>query len=432
MNVTIAPSALQGTVRAIPSKSQAHRLLLCAALADGPTELICSGTSEDIEATVRCLTGLGAGIRRENGRFWVTPLDRAHPVSQAPLACGESGSTLRFLLPVVCALGTGGAFLPQGRLPQRPLSPLYEELTAHGCTLSKPGSVPFSCGGQLQSGRYTLAADVSSQYVSGLLFALPLLAGDSELTLTGQVESRPYIDMTLHALKAFGIAVRETGSGFSIPGGQRYRSPGTVNVEGDWSNAAFWLCAGAIGEHPVTVTNLTTASLQGDRACLALLERFGARVKRSDDSVTVSGGDLRGLELDAKDVPDLVPVFALVAAAAEGVTVIRNAGRLRLKESDRLKAVAETFTALGAAVSEQPDGLVIRGAHPLSGGVVSSWGDHRIAMTAAIAAQCAGGPVTITGAEAVNKSYPDFYTHFRRLGGSVTEEATWHPSSETI
>ena len=421
MVVTVSPSKLTGTIPAIASKSHAHRLIICAALSDGPTDIVCGETSEDIEATVRCVTALGASVTRVGGVYRVTPIDRSAVKRGAALDCGESGSTLRFLLPVVCALGSESEFTAHGRLPRRPLSPLYEELVSHGCTLSAQGSVPFKCSGQLRSGSYTLSAGVSSQYISGLLFALPLLEGDSTLTLTGKAESKPYIDMTLEALGAFGIEIRATDSGFFIPGRQRCISPGTVTVEGDWSNAAFWLCAGALGRNGVIVTGLNTNSSQGDRACLALLEKFGADIVYLSGGAAVTGGSLHGIELDASDTPDLVPIFALVAAGADGKTVIKNAGRLRIKESDRLKAVCDTLGALGVDITETADGLIIEGGSPLHGGVVSSWGDHRIAMTAAIASVLCDGDITITDAQAVNKSYPDFYTHLRHLGGAVQE-----------
>jgi 3-phosphoshikimate 1-carboxyvinyltransferase len=261
---------------------------------------------------------------------------------------------------------------------------------------------------------------VSSQYISGLLFALPLLEGDSFLQLTGNVESRPYIDMTLDALRIFGIDITESDGGFIIPGKQHYHSAGRVVVEGDWSNAAFWLCAGAIGGGPVTVTNLNMNSIQGDKACVEFLEKFGANIVYSYNAVTVSGGHLRGIEFDAKDTPDLVPVFALVACAAEGRTVFKNAQRLRIKESDRLKTVHETLAALGADVTETDDGLIVNGAKSLHSAAVESFNDHRIAMTAAVASQICSGGVEIKCAEAVAKSYPDFYRHYENLGGTVT------------
>lgn len=421
MDVKIFPARLNGTVNAIPSKSQAHRALICTALADKPTRVECNGESEDILATAACLSALGAEIERESGAYVVRPLNRGREGNDgiATLPCGESGSTFRFMLPIVGALGRKVSFTPKGRLPERPLSPLYEELVSHGAELSPQGSVPFYADGRLTPGRYSLDAGVSSQFISGLLFALPLLDGDSELALTGNMESFPYVELTVAMLEEFGVKVEFDGGAFSIPGGQTYRSSGVVRVEGDWSNAAFWLGAGVIGSGSVTCTDLNLQSRQGDRAILDLLAKFGAQVKTKGSAVTVSGGKMRGTEIDVKDIPDLVPILAVIAAAAEGTTVIRNAGRLRTKESDRLASVSAVLRALGADVSETEDGLVINGSADFSGGEVSSYGDHRIAMSAAIAATVCAELVVIYGAEAVNKSYPGFFDDLRLLGGSV-------------
>jgi len=308
----------------------------------------------------------------------------------------------------------------KGRLPERPMSPLLSELTAHGCTLDGVGGSPLICKGQLTSGEFNLPGNVSSQFISGLLFALPLLQGDSRINIHGKTESKPYIDMTLDALKIFGIEV-ESGDGYyAIKGGQKYCAPGIVSVEGDWSNAAFWLCAGAIGRG-MTVTGLNLSSNQGDMAVVRLLERFGAVVTYGNDCVTIEPAHLRGIRIDAEDTPDLVPILAAVASVAEGETVIYNAERLRIKESDRLRAVTETLCALGADITETQDGLIINGKKSLRGGTVSSFGDHRIAMTAAIASIRCNDLVAINGAEAVDKSYPGFWRDFTTLGGEVTE-----------
>lgn len=421
MDVKIFPAgkALGGTVRIVPSKSQAHRALICAAFADRPTRIICGSVSEDIEATAACLTALGAGITRTLDGYNVRPRDGADAGDTCTLPCGESGSTFRFLLPVACALGRKASFIPRGRLPERPLSPLYEELVRHGCALSPQGAVPFLTEGQLTPGSYTLDAGISSQFISGLLFALPLLDGDSELRLTGQAESFSYVALTLAMIEAFGISVAFDGTVFKIPGGQTYRSPETIHVEGDWSNAAFWLCAGAVGAGRIACAGLDPQSGQGDRAALDILSGFGAKIEAADSAVAAYGGNLRGIEIDAGDIPDLVPILSVVGAAASGVTIIKNAGRLRLKESDRLAAITSTLNSLGADISETTDGLVIRGGKTLSGGVVSSWGDHRIAMAAAIAALICTEPVLIKGADAVSKSYPNFFDDLTALGGSV-------------
>ena len=433
MDIKISPCALSGSVKAIPSKSQAHRALICAALsdADKPVRIECDSESKDITATSACLSALGADIRHENGGYIVRPIKKTRNNISASLSCGESGSTFRFLLPITAALGQKASFILEGRLPQRPLSPLYEELVRHGCLLSPQGSNPFFIEGKLSPGNYSLDAGVSSQFISGLLFALPLLEGDSgqssssQLRLTGNIESFPYIEMTLSMLEAFNVKIDFKDAVFTIPGGQKYISPETVHVEGDWSNAAFWLTAGALSESGVTCEGLYLQSKQGDRAIIEILSQFSANIVKSGSSVTVSGGKpqlnsrLRGVEIDARDIPDLVPILTVAAAAAEGTTVIRNAGRLRVKESDRLEAVSSVLNALGADVRVTEDGLLINGGAPLKGGIVSSWGDHRIAMSAAAASVLCAQPVVIQGAEAVNKSYPGFFDDFRMLGGSA-------------
>ncbi len=420
MDIKITRPAGGGTIRAIASKSQAHRLLIGAALAAGPSRILCAETSDDIDATVRCLDALGAKVKYDGGGYDILPIPRPVP-GERVLDCGESGSTLRFLLPVACALGAGATFRMGGRLPSRPLSPLYEELTGHGCALSMSGKSPLYTGGQLSGGRYRIPGNISSQFISGLLLALPLLKEDSLIEVGGAVESRPYVDMTLACLKTFGIGVRMNAHSFTVPGNQRYNAPGALAVEGDWSNAAFWLSLGAVGGGSVTVAGLDPSSPQGDKAIMTFLERFGARVSVDGGTVTVSRGDLHGIDIDAGDTPDLVPVLAAVAAVSRGRTVISNAGRLRLKESDRLKAVTETLSGLGADITQTDDGLILSGKPELRGGVVSSHGDHRIAMTAAVVSTVCRGAVTIKGAEAVGKSYPGFFADFAALGGGIEE-----------
>lgn len=411
-------SGLGGTVAAIPSKSQAHRLLICAALAREESLVHCPRLNADIEATVRCLRALGAEIGRAGENFIVKPITA--PVSPAELDCGESGSTLRFLLPVAAALGVEARFTGSGRLPERPMGELCAALRNGGAAVSAD-RLPITVSGGLRAGTYRLPAKVSSQYISGLLFALPLLTGESLLELDGAPESAPYIDMTLAALRAFGVAAEREGNAWRIPAGQGYHSPGSLSVEGDWSNAAFWLCAGAVGRKSLTVTGLDPASPQGDRAMAALLRRMGAAVTEGGNSLTVSPAPLHGLELDARDVPDLVPVLAVTAACAAGESRIVNAGRLRLKESDRIASTAALIRALGGDVTEEAEGLTIHGGG-LRGGTVDAWGDHRIAMAAAAASAACSVPVTIRGAEAVNKSYPSFFEDYRALGGRVEEE----------
>ena len=413
MNRVIRPGARSGSVRIPASKSQAHRLLICAALGAAPCILKCDGVSADIAATIACLNALGASIRAEEDRIFVEPIRRV-PADKCELPCGESGSTLRFLLPLVGALGAEAVFRMEGRLPARPLAPFDRELCAHGMSIRREGELLY-CSGSLEPGSYTLPGDVSSQYISGLLMALPLAKGDSRLSVTGNVESASYITMTEDALRLSGLAYEKQGWNYRIPGGQKPSLPHTLCVEGDWSNAAFFLCAGALSPKGVLVKGLNAASSQGDRAVLEILRRFGAEIAETEDAICVRRGQLGAVEIDAAPIPDLIPVLSVVAAAAEGETRIVNAVRLRLKESDRLSSTAAMLRALGGDVTELDDTLVIRGAGSLCGGCADACSDHRIAMSAAAAACLCREEVTVCGSECVKKSYPRFWEDWEGL-----------------
>ena len=418
MIITVSGGTLGGTVPAIPSKSFAHRLLIGAAMSQRPCSIRCEQTSDDIMATVRCLNALGADIRREDGGFFVVPMDTSAPAAGAVLDCGESGSTLRFMLPVACALGGEYELKMGGRLPGRPLSPLYEELSRHGIVLSAQGVSPLRVRGRLKGRDFTMPGDVSSQFISGLLLAMPVMGGGT-VELTGRVESGSYIDITAECLRLCGADVSREGMKYAVSG--RFNAPDSISVEGDWSNAAFWLCAGAVGKNSVAVTGLNPESVQGDRKIVDIIKKFGGNIMVTEDQVISSPSSLHGTDIDASDIPDLVPVISVLAAAAEGETRIYNAGRLRLKESDRLAAVSNIMSTLSVDITEKEDGLIINGTNQLRGGRVDAWNDHRIAMTAAVAALIADSPVVIEGAECVKKSYPGFFEDFRRLGGEAAE-----------
>jgi len=414
------PGKISGNIKAIPSKSHLHRLLILASLADKETLLCCEHTgAEDIEATIGCLTALGAVItRRENG-FAVTPINRKDLPSKCVLPCNESGSTLRFMLPIVCALGIQGEFHMSGRLPQRPLAPLDEELCRHGIRLWRRSSNVLCCEGQLLAGDFVLPGDVSSQYISGLLMALSQLDRDCSLTITGDIESIDYIGMTLDAMGLFDCCLTIVNGKCTISGNMKLMSPRNIDIEGDWSNAAFWLCAGIMPGGDVKLSGLKNNSSQGDRKICAILKKMGAEVTWEDDILHVRERERRSVSIDARAVPDLVPVLAAVAAVSEGTTIIKNAARLRLKESDRLEATAQTLNLLGAKVTEKEEGLKIEGVKHLKGGTVDSFGDHRIAMMAAIASTACEAPVKITGAQAVNKSYPTFWEELSAIGKNM-------------
>ena len=412
MNATVAPGPRRGRVTPPASKSQAHRLLICAAMGEKETLLRCDGISKDIAATAACLRGLGAEIAAEDGTLRVRPA--AAGTGDGVLPCGESGSTLRFLLPLAGALGRSAVFLMEGQLPRRPLSPLWELLCEGGMELTQEGN-RLTCRGQLRPGAYRIPGSVSSQFISGLLMALPLLPGDSTLEVTGSVESADYIAMTEEALRLAGLRLEKEGRRYFIPGAQRPALPPEITVERDWSAAAFFLCAGALSPAGITVAGMDPASRQGDRRIVSLLRAFGAEVWEGPEGVAVRRSALRGLEIDASQIPDLVPVLSVAAAAAEGETRIVNARRLRLKESDRLETTAAMLSALGADIRQTEDGLRIRGRTKLRGGTAEAAGDHRIAMSAAVAAGACASPVTVLGAECAEKSYPRFWADLEAL-----------------
>lgn len=406
----------RGEVTAIPSKSVAHRSLICAALADKPTDIICSASSQDIAATVRCLNSLGAEIEEDGGVYHVVPIKKTDRIA---LDCGESGSTLRFLVPVAAALGGEVSFHGEGRLPTRPMTPLVECLESMGAAVDYGGTLPLTTHGGLSGGRFTITGNVSSQFISGLIFALPLLAEDSVIEITGKTQSMPYIEMTLDTVSRFGITAECHGNKIHIPGGQSYRSPGSFTVEGDWSNAAFWLSLGAFSNEGITCRGVHRESIQGDKRIADILRRFGASVTQGDDFVTVKKNTLTAVRIDAAEIPDLVPVLCIVAAVANGETVVYNAERLRIKESDRIESTVAMLRALGAEAEPTHDGIRVFGKKELSGGKVDSYNDHRIVMSAAVAAAVSTGKVKVKNAEAVRKSYGDFFEKYTTLGASV-------------
>lgn len=413
MTTVLSPGARSGAIRIPASKSQAHRMLICAALSETPSQLIFSGFSDDIRATIQCLTALGAQFTPNDAGLYVSPL--CHPISGAvTLDVGESGSTLRFLLPILGALGIEAEVILHGRLPQRPLGALAQQLMLHGMTLRQDGDRLY-VGGKLCAGTFTLPGDVSSQFISGLLFALPLLSKTSTLCVSGTLQSASYVRMTEQALHEANIHVIRNETSWTIPGAQHYSAPTAQVVEGDWSNAAFYFCIGALSKNGVGVYGLRRDSLQPDRAITEILRRFGVDVQETDEAIWARRKVLRGITVDAGPIPDLIPVVSVLAAFAEGQTHIINAARLRLKESDRLQSTAAMLRALGAAVTEQPDGLVITGSDKLGGGSVDTCGDHRIAMSAAVAACGCYRPVEVCGNECVAKSYPAFWQDFSSL-----------------
>ncbi len=402
---------LQGNVYAQPSKSAAHRALICAGLSQGTSVIENIEQSKDIEATARCLEAIGVCDVEFFGN--TAHVRGGKPAKEYPiLDCGESGSTYRFMLPISAALCKHTKFVGAPRLFERPITPLTDELAAHGAIFENN-----SISGGLIGGEYKVAGNVSSQYITGLLFALPLLGQKSSIKLTTPLESAGYVDMTIDMQKKFGVKNTFSEGVYSIHNA-KYKAC-DVRVEGDYSHAAFFAVAGAIGEG-VAIEGLNGKSLQGDKEILRILDDMGAKIEIRANRVTVFPGNLTATDIDAKDIPDLVPVLAVAACAAKGKTTIYNAERLRIKESDRLQTISEGLNQIGADVTVSEDGLVINGTK-LTGGHASSAGDHRIAMSLAVASALCKNPVVLEGAEHVSKSAPQFWDEFKSLGGIVIE-----------
>lgn len=429
MKVVITPKKLHGTVTIPSSKSMGHRHLICAALANGETVVENVSPSQDLAATCRVLRLLGAeietaaaprpaqrtlhirgGLRRRNSALFAD--------------CGESGSTLRFLIPLALASGNTVTFSGSGRLAERPLQPYYDLFNAcRICCQKNDAGLPLTVRGELTPGYYALPGNVSSQFFTGLLFALPLLPGDSVLHSTTALESASYVELTLACLRQYGVGVEKSGNDtFHITGNQVYQ-PGRYQVEGDFSQAAFWLAAAAIGE-AILCSGLTEHSRQGDAVILDILSNMGGDVRRTAQGIQSLPTRTRGCIVDVADCPDLAPVLTALAACSTGTTQIVNAGRLRFKECDRLHAMATELNSLGADIEEEKNGLVIHGVPFLHGGTVSAWNDHRVAMALAVASQRAVNTVVIDGAESVAKSYPQFWRDFQRLGGTIRQEGS--------
>lgn len=412
---------LDGVVVLPPSKSQAHRLLICAALGSAPCTLACSSVNDDILATMRSLNALGADIKYNDGVFTVNPVRLQRG---GTLDCGESGSTLRFLMSVAAALGADATFMGSGKLPTRPMSDLCNVLAQHGISFRRHTAgleLPVTCSGTLQSGKYLLPGNISSQYLTGLLFALPMLDGDSEIEITGGLTSASYIEMTLDALRIAGVTVDRRGDSYYIKGNQKYSLPSNLVVEGDWSSAAFWVVAGVVGKHPIVVRGVSPHSLQGDRRIIDHLRLMGAFIEITPDGIVAMPSQLFGTELDCTDTPDLVPILSIAAAAANGTTLFTNVGRLRFKECDRLEAMKNVLATAGISSIVGEDTFTVVGGQPVAQCPVDSCGDHRIAMSAAVLSTISAGTTAIMGAECVAKSYPSFFEDFAALGGNIME-----------
>lgn len=415
-DVKFSPFVPNGTVNVPPSKSDVHRAIICAAMANGVSRISPVALSNDIKATIGCIKALGADAVLENNVLTVDGTNM-YKNKTALLDCGESGSTLRFFIPIAAVGNINATFVGKGKLPQRPIGIFTEALPKAGTVCKTEGGLPLEIKGQLKSGIFEIPGNVSSQFITGLLLALPILEGDSEIVLTSPLESVGYIAMTIRTMKQFGVNIQTTEKGWHIKGGQSYKTC-DYTTDGDWSQAAFFMVLGAVSGK-VTVKGVAKDSTQGDKKCAQILARFGAKVTQLDNEVTVEKGELKAITIDASQIPDLVPVLSVCAAFAEGTTKIINAERLRIKECDRLKATAELLNNLGGKVKELSDGLEITGVSSLKGGNVNGYNDHRIVMSAAVCAARSDEDITATFAMSINKSYPDFYIDYNSIGGKA-------------
>lgn len=415
-DVKFSPFVPNGTVNVPPSKSDVHRAIICAAMANGVSRISPVALSNDIKATIGCIKALGADAVLENNVLTVDGTNM-YKNKTALLDCGESGSTLRFFIPIAAVGNINATFVGKGKLPQRPIGIFTEALPKAGTVCKTEGGLPLEIKGQLKSGIFEIPGNVSSQFITGLLLALPILEGDSEIVLTSPLESVGYIAMTIRTMKQFGVNIQATEKGWHIKGGQSYKTC-DYTTDGDWSQAAFFMVLGAVSGK-VTVKGVAKDSTQGDKKCAEILARFGAKVTQLDNEVTVEKGELKAITIDASQIPDLVPVLSVCAAFAEGTTKIINAERLRIKECDRLKATAELLNNLGGKVKELSDGLEITGVSSLKGGKVNGYNDHRIVMSAAVCAARSDEDITATFAMSINKSYPDFYIDYNSIGGKA-------------
>lgn len=408
MDIKITPSLLRGEVTVPPSKSVAHRMIIAAALADGISTISNVSGSADILATIGCMKAFGADIELNGDTAVINGIKKIP--DKAVAYCCESGSTLRFLIPVACALGINAEFRGEGKLPQRPITPFLEEFPKRGASFdfseAENGfSLPCTVSGKLTAGRYEIDGGISSQFITGLMFALPLLDGDSEIVIRSHLESKPYIDITMGVLRGFGCEVTERGNGYFIKGNSRLK-PFSGSVEGDYSQSAFFYVANALGSD-IGINGLSEKSFQGDKKIAEICREFSK--------------NKTPFELDCSDIPDLVPILSVLGCICKGTSRIYNAARLRIKECDRLAAMEDCLNRIGGKVTSTEDGLIIEGVEGFKGGEVNCYNDHRIAMSMAVAATRCASPLILRGAECVRKSYPDFFDVYRTIGGKAEE-----------
>lgn len=410
MKVTVYPGSLAGEIAAIPSKTYAHRILICAALSDGKTEISGLYPSKDVLATISCLNALGVKTELDGDKCVVYPADF---LPEAKLDCDESGSTLRFLLPLVASMGVKAEFVGRGKLPTRPMRPLIDALAPHGVRFDRD-FLPIRVDGAIEGEDFTVDGSLSSQYVTGMLFALAAMGGKRTLRLTGKEVSSGYIDVTIEVLRAFGVKVTKQKNVILVDAPTKLVSPGKITVEGDWSNASYFLTAGVVGKNPVTVTGLKYPSAQADSAIVDILMRMGAKIVVGNNEVTAYPSELCGTNINVSDCPDSAPILSIAAAHAAKETVFINTDRLKIKECDRQNAIVQNLRKCGINAKIEEDKIIVKGGK-IAYSELSGFCDHRMIMSAAVLLLDKGG--TIDSVDAVDKSYPTFFEDMKKLGG---------------
>lgn len=421
-NIRLEPSiTLVGNVIIPPSKSLSHRSIIAAGLAKGTSEIDNIIESNDIVATSNCMKLINAETKYENNRYIVKGNGgNFNVVEPLKFQCNESGSTLRFMIPLGTLVNKPVVFIGKGTLNTRPLDPFFEIFKEQGISYSYDNSLPLKIYGTLKAGIFNIRGDISSQFISGLMYTLPLLDGDSIINITTELESKGYLDLTIDVLDKFGVHIENRNyEQFIIKGNQEYKSA-NYRVEGDYSQVAFWIVAGLINGS-ISCSDMRKDSKQGDREILDIVKRMKGEFTFSGDTISVKKSETIATIIDGSQCPDIIPVLAVLASVSKGETRIINASRLRIKECDRLKAISEELTVLGADITEIEDGLIINGKEKLNGGYVKGWNDHRIVMSLAIASLVCENPVFIKGSDAITKSYPHFFEQFMQLGGKVDE-----------
>lgn len=421
--ITLRPAKLRGQVCVPPSKSLAHRMIICAALADGVSHVSPIQPSQDVLAMLDGMAALGAQCRLEGDVAVIRGVGAARRSEPVEICCRESGNTLRFLFPLSLTLGVGAHLTGAPGLAARPMTPYFDICARQGieCVRDAGDGLSLRTRGRLTAGTYRVPGNISSQFITGLLLALSVLEEDSEILLTTPLESTAYVDLTLDAMRAFGVAVEPLDGGYRVRGGQKYVAR-DVSVEGDYSHAANFLCAAALGSD-VAVTGLNPDSFQGDRQAVAVLRRMGADVRFEAGAYRFHPAPLHGVDVDVSEIPDVAPVLALTCALAEGRSVIRNAGRLRFKECDRFSSTVEAIRILGGRVRADGDDIVIDGVTQFPGGCLCPChNDHRMAMLYGIAATRCEQPITLDSRECVNKTYPGYWLDYAALGGRIAPE----------